>query len=98
MPSRPLRVAVVNDYALVVAGVAGLLRPFDDRVAVIEVNSQEPVVSVVDVVLFDTFGLRPGEEMDPDALLARGAGSPAVVVFGWNTDPALVQAALAGPK
>ena len=34
----PVRVAIVNDYELVVVGVAALLAPFSDRVAVVELE------------------------------------------------------------
>ena len=33
---RAVRVAIVNDYELVVVGVAALLEPFRDRVEVVE--------------------------------------------------------------
>ena len=37
--SEPVRIAVLNDYQLVVAGVASMLQPFADRVAVVELGT-----------------------------------------------------------
>ncbi len=94
MPTQPLRIAIVNDYTLVVAGLAKVLEPFADRVRVVELDSRLPVVSDVDIVLYDSFGQAQGADMDLDALTAGNPGSPRVVVFSWNTQSALVQAAL----
>lgn len=95
MSDRPVRVAVVNDYALVVAGVASVLGRFADRVEVVELDSRLPVVSDVDVVLYDTFGQSQGSFLEPDELLADGAGAAKVVVFSWNTDTEQVRQSLA---
>ena len=50
-----VRVAVVNDYEVVVRGVAALLED-DPRVTVVELVVDEPVTQAIDVALFDTFG------------------------------------------
>jgi two-component system, NarL family, response regulator LiaR len=90
--ARPVRLGIVNDYELVVRGTAALLAPYDDRVRVVELASLEPVVSHVDVLLYDTFGQLQGDRVDLAGLTADRA-SP-VVVFSWNTDPSLVARAL----
>lgn len=90
--ARPVRVAVVNDYEIVVAGIASVLQPYADRVAVVELDTGLPVVSDVDVVLYDTFGQVQGDGIDL-AELVRGSGAR-VAIFSWNTDPALVRRAL----
>lgn len=89
----PIRVAIVNDYEIVIAGVASALAPHHDRVAVVELDSQMPVVSDVDVILYDTFGQVQGDGVDLDDLL-RG-GDAKVVIFSWNVQPDLVDRALA---
>lgn len=88
----PVRVAVVNDYEIVVAGIAALLAPYADRVAVVELDSGLPVVSDVDVILYDTFGQVQGDGVDLEDLV-HGTGAR-VVIFSWNTERALVQRAL----
>ena len=89
----PVRIAVVNDYEIVVAGVAGLLKPFPDQVEVIELGANAQVVSDVDVVLYDTFGQVQGDGIDLEDLV-HGSGA-SVVIFSWNLQPGLVDAAIA---
>jgi two-component system, NarL family, response regulator LiaR len=84
----PVRVAIVNDYELVVVGVAALLAPFSDRVAVVELDSGLPVVQNVDVILYDTFGQVQGDGVDLQDLV-RGSGAK-VAIFSWNVQPELV--------
>jgi len=90
--ARPLRVAIVNDYDLVVAGDAAMLAPHHERVAVVELDSNLPVVSDVDVILYDTFGQVQGDGVDLEDLV-RGSGAR-VVIFSWNTQPDLVDRAI----
>jgi DNA-binding NarL/FixJ family response regulator len=53
----PIRVASVNDYELVVAGVAAMLGRYPDRFTVVDaVIVGQPISAPVDVALFDTFG------------------------------------------
>ena len=89
----PVRIAVVNEYEIVVAGVAALLEPFSDRVEVVELAANAQVVSDVDVVLYDTFGQVQGDGIDLEDLV-RGSGAK-VVIFSWNLQPGLVDAAIA---
>ena len=93
MSNAPLRIAIVNDYEIVIAGVAAALAPYRDRVTVVELDSQLPVVSDVDVILYDTFGQVQGDGVDlTDLVHDTGAK---VVVFSWNLQPDLVDGALA---
>jgi two-component system, NarL family, response regulator LiaR len=89
---RPVRVAVVNDYELVVVGVAALLQPYRDRVLVVEVDSNLPVLRDVDVILYDTFGQVQGRGVDVESLV--DGGNAKVVVYSWNLHGELVQDSL----
>jgi DNA-binding NarL/FixJ family response regulator len=89
---RPLRVAIVNDYELVVVGVAALLEPFRDRVQVVELDSNLPVVGDVDVILYDTFGQVQGSGVDVESLV--DGGNAKVVVYSWNLHHQLVEESL----
>lgn len=89
---RRLRVAIVNDYELVVAGLASVLSQHSDRVEVVELDTRKPVVSDVDVVLYDSFGQVQGEAMAVADL--KTDAKTKVVVFSWNTQPELVEGAL----
>jgi NarL family two-component system response regulator LiaR len=52
--THPLRIAIVDDYAVVIAGVASFLAK--ERIDVVETGASMPVVTDVDIVLYDTFG------------------------------------------
>ncbi|MFB9314598.1 response regulator transcription factor [Nocardioides plantarum] len=92
MTSGPVRIAIVNDYDIVVAGTAAVLDGFEDRVKVVELDSRMPVVSDVDVVLYDSFGQVQGDAIDLDTLMQ--ITSAKLVIFSWNTDPNLVSRAI----
>jgi two-component system, NarL family, response regulator LiaR len=89
---RPLSLAIVNDYEMVVAGVAAMLAPHVEQVAVVELDAGLPVVSDVEVILYDTFGQVQGDNVDLEDLVAGTAAR--VVIFSWNTQPELVQRAI----
>ena len=53
---RPVRLAIANDYEVVVRGVASMIEPFSDRAQIVDLAVQEPVDTQADVALFDVFG------------------------------------------
>ena len=89
--ARPVRLGVMNDYEVIVAGLQQMLAPYADRVRVVELDSLLPVHSEIDVLLYDAFGRErvtgPVEQTlnDSDAL---------VVIYTWHLDPELVDEAL----
>ncbi len=92
--SGPLRVAVVNDYEVIVRGVAAMLQPFGDRVRVVEVQVGGVAEEPVDIALFDTFGghrtiLRRAQAMVADREVAH------VVLYTWSADASLLAIARA---
>ena len=89
---RAVRVAIVNDYELVVVGVAALLEPFRDRVEVIELDAGVPVLRDVDVILYDTFGAVQGSGVDVTGLVDGGPAK--VVIYSWNLQSKLVAESL----
>jgi NarL family two-component system response regulator LiaR len=91
--ASPIRIAIVNDYELVVAGLAAALAPYADQIAVVEIEVDSPVVCDVDVVLYDTFGQAQGDVADLDRLVRDSGAS--VVVFSWNVQPELVARTIA---
>ena len=88
-----LRLAIVDDYAVVVAGVASFLQA--ERIDVVETGATTSVISDVDIVLYDTFGQIQGEGIDLEDFV-RGSGGAKVVVYSWNLKPELIEEALAG--
>jgi DNA-binding NarL/FixJ family response regulator len=88
-----IRIALVNDYEVVVAGVAHLLDRYRDRVVVTEIDLTEPVAEDVDIALYDNFAQGEADHDDIEALIASPQAQR-VVVYTWNFDDDLVQAAL----
>jgi DNA-binding NarL/FixJ family response regulator len=88
-----IRIALVNDYEVVVAGVAHLLDRYRDRVVVAEIDLTEPVAEDVDIALYDNFAQGEADHDDIEALIASPQAQR-VVVYTWNFDEHLVQAAL----
>jgi two-component system, NarL family, response regulator LiaR len=87
----PLRIAIVDDYAVVIAGVASFLA--DEHIDVVETGASLPVVSDVDIVLYDTFGQIQGERVDLQDFV-RDSGAK-VVIYSWNLQPEMVKDAVA---
>jgi DNA-binding NarL/FixJ family response regulator len=91
-----IRLAIVNDYEVVVRGLAAMLRSYRDRVEVVEVDVNTHPVSSVDIALFDTFA----QSFRDRARIARLVSDPRigkVVVYTWSADdPAVGQARVPG--
>ncbi len=83
-----IRVALVNDYEIVLEGLRALLRPYDPAIRVVELDIDEKPESTVDVTLFDTYGEATAmRERARD--LASDAANGAVIVFSFSDDVAL---------
>jgi DNA-binding NarL/FixJ family response regulator len=61
-------------------------------VRVVELDSGLPVVTDVDVILYDTFGAVQGDGVDLEDLVRDSSAK--VVIFSWNTQPDLVERAI----
>ena len=84
--SEPVCVALVDDYDVVVVGLAHLLDPYPDRVVVAELDTNQPVLDEVDVVLYDTFAQPEADHGDIDVLV-NSADAHHVAVYTWNFHP-----------
>src|SRR6186713_1810985 len=51
----PITIALVDDYDIVVMGVAHILDQYRDRVTIAELDANEDLADTVDIVLYDTF-------------------------------------------
>ncbi len=89
---RPLTVALVDDYDVVLTGVARMLEPYRDRVVVAEIDANEAVDDVVDIVLYDSFA-QPESDKDEIRVLIDNPRARRVVVYTWNFAPDLVESA-----
>jgi len=86
----PITVALVNDYDVVLAGLARMLDHYRDRALIVEIDANEPVADVVDVVLYDSFA-QPESDRDEVATLVANPRSRRVVVYSWNLHPHLIE-------
>jgi two-component system, NarL family, response regulator LiaR len=84
---RRLRVAIVNDYEVIVAGVRAMLAPHQHRVDVIELDVAQDPHHRVEVALFDTYG-QPGLGLPRVRSLVRSDRVAAVAVYTWSLSPA----------
>jgi DNA-binding NarL/FixJ family response regulator len=82
-PSGRIRLALVNDYELVLRGVEALLTPFNDRVEVVEVDVRRQPTQPVDIALFDPYG-HHHLGLDEVGALAQNSNVGAVAVYTWQ--------------
>ena len=87
----PVRVALMNDYEIVVAGLQTMLAPHADRVRVVELDSLLPVHSHIDVLLYDAFGR---ERVTGPVEQVINETDAKVVIYTWHLAPDLVEEAL----
>ena len=92
-PARPITVALVDDYDVVLIGVAHLFDPHRDRVVVAEIDANEPLHDTVDIVLYDAYA-QPESDHNQVAELVRSPRARHVVVYTWSFEPELVRMAL----
>jgi DNA-binding NarL/FixJ family response regulator len=90
--SAPIRLALVNDYDVIVAGVARMLDPYSDRVVVDEMDTNEPIHDLVDIALYDTFA-QPESDADRVRVLLDNHRARRVAVYTWNLHQELLDSA-----
>ena len=89
----PIRVAIVNDYEVVVHGIASMLRSHTHRIEVTELNASSAVNGSVDIALFDTF-TQSRDDGTGVVNLLENPSVDKVVVYTWSTDRALRESSL----
>jgi two-component system, NarL family, response regulator LiaR len=82
---EPIRVALVNDYEIVLEGLRALLLPYDPEIRVVEIDINEEPRRTVDVTLFDTYGVETKMHQRVEDL-AADATNGAVIVFSFSDD------------
>jgi NarL family two-component system response regulator LiaR len=91
--SGPLRIAIVNDYEIVVKGLVRMFEPYADRVTVVEAVANASTAVPSDILLYDTFSQTQDGDLDIETLLAE-SGARRLVIYSWNLHPELVKSAL----
>jgi DNA-binding NarL/FixJ family response regulator len=89
----PIRVALVNDYVIVLEGLRALLRSSEPEIEVVETDVKKRPRRRVDVTLLDTYG-----ELDALGERVRRLGADpsngAIVVFSFSDRPEAVRHAV----
>jgi len=80
-----IRLAIVNDYEVVVHGLASMLRSYSDRIEVVEGDANTHPESRVDIALFDTFA-QSFRDRERIARLVSDPRIDKVVVYTWSAD------------
>jgi DNA-binding NarL/FixJ family response regulator len=80
-----IRVALVNDYEIVLQGLRALLRPYEPGIRVVELDVRTTPDSAVDVTLFDTYGEATAIRERVEELASDPANG-AVIVFSFSDD------------
>jgi DNA-binding NarL/FixJ family response regulator len=83
---RPITVALVDDYDVVLMGVANMFNQYRDRVVVAELDSNEPLEDPVDIA-------QPESDHEEIAVLVANPRARRVVVYTWNFHPDLILSA-----
>jgi DNA-binding NarL/FixJ family response regulator len=89
----PIRLAIIDDYEVVVRGLAHMVTSFSDDFVASELDSRVPVEEEVDIALYDTFA----QNQAGGPQVAELIGNPRVhkvVVYSWNLEQRLVDAAV----
>jgi DNA-binding NarL/FixJ family response regulator len=88
--NAPITVALVDDYDVVLIGVANMLEQYADRVVVAEMDTNKPVDDPVDIVLYDSFA-QPESDFEEIGVLVENPRAKRVVVYTWNFHPDLIE-------
>lgn len=89
----PIRVALIDDYDVVVRGLATMLRRYSDRVRVQALSTSGEVAEDVDIALYDSFANPPADRSMISDLVANHRVRK-VVVYAWEVSEPAVTAAL----
>jgi two-component system, NarL family, response regulator LiaR len=85
-----VRVALLNDYEVVVAGLASMLAGFSEQVEVVDMSTGPPTeTELVDVALYDSYG-RPGLDLNRIAEVVHQENIRHVAVFTFDFHERLV--------
>ncbi|KQQ27959.1 response regulator transcription factor [Frondihabitans sp. Leaf304] len=91
--TRPLTVTLVDDYDVVLMGLAHMFDSYRDRILVSEIDANAVLHDSIDIVLYDSFA-QPESDHHEIAGLVGNPQARHVVVYTWNFQPELVETAL----
>jgi len=80
---KPITVALVNDYEIIVHGLAAMLAQFSDRVTIVDISVGDEPRRKAEVALFDTFAGRR-YAIDRAREMARDGFVDHVLLYTWD--------------
>ena len=89
-----IKIALVNDYDVIVVGLARILNRYADRLVIAEIDTNKPVADTVDIVLYDTFA-QPESDRFEVSELASNPRVGKVAIYTWNLRAELIKRARA---
>lgn len=89
----PIRIALVDDYDIVLTGLAHMFDHYQDRVTVVEIDANTELDDHVDVVLYDSFAQRESDDRQLRSLVGNPRARR-VAVYTWSMQPELVAEAM----
>jgi DNA-binding NarL/FixJ family response regulator len=90
---KPIQVALLNDYEIVLEGLRALLKPSEREIDVVELDVRKGPRRRVDVTLLDTYG--EAESLgDRVRNLSANPRAGAIVVFSFSDQPQTVRHAM----
>lgn len=89
-PATPITVALVDDYDVVLLGVANIIDQYRDRVLIAEIDTNMPLQDTVDIALYDSFA-QPESDRDEIGVLVASPRARHVVVYTWTFRPDLIE-------
>jgi DNA-binding NarL/FixJ family response regulator len=89
---KPITVALVNDYQIIVQGLAAMLSPYSDRVRVVEMKVGTQPEKRADVALFDTFAGRR-HAVDRAREMVHDDFVDHVLLYTWDAPPEFLELA-----
>ncbi len=90
--SAPILIALIDDYDVVLTGVAAMLDAYRDRVLVAEIDANATLQDTVDIALYDSFA-QPESDHQEINVLVQNPRAHRVVVYTWNFHPDLIDSA-----
>jgi DNA-binding NarL/FixJ family response regulator len=87
-----VRVGIVNDYEIIVRGVAAMLGPYRDRIEVVALDTEGLPTRPMDIALFDTFAGRRHTLARAEEMMQSGVARH-VVLYTWDAAAPFIAAA-----
>ena len=89
-----IRVALVNDYDIVVQGLRAMLRRYEGRIEFVELSVDNHVDSYADIALYDSFA-SPRSSPQRSAAIADNSRVGKAVLYSWEIGQSEIAEALA---